>query len=67
MTLLVKGQPMMLYLTSTPNLIGILLVQELKGQESPVYYLSRCLHGSEFNYPREVLYCLSVYYQCILS
>ncbi|OMO93611.1 hypothetical protein COLO4_16779 [Corchorus olitorius] len=46
MTPPVKGQPMMLYLTSTNESIGGLLVQEVEGMEKPVYYLSRCLHGN---------------------
>ncbi|KAA3480644.1 reverse transcriptase [Gossypium australe] len=41
MTMVVKGKPMMLYLTSSSRLIG---GQE---QERSVYYLSRCLHGSD--------------------
>ena len=60
MTMPIKGQPMMLYLTSTLNSIGALLVQEVEGQERPVYYLSRCLHGSELNYPPMEKYYLAL-------
>ena len=45
MTMPVKGQLMMLYLTSTFNFIGALLVQKVEEKERHVYYLSRCLHG----------------------
>ncbi|OMO71117.1 hypothetical protein CCACVL1_18435 [Corchorus capsularis] len=60
MTPLVKGQPMMLYLTSTNESIGGLLVQEVEGVEKPVYYISRCLHGSELNYSPMEKHCLSL-------
>ncbi|OMO94091.1 reverse transcriptase [Corchorus capsularis] len=56
----IKGQPMMLYLTSTNESIGGLLVQEVEGVERPVYYLSRCLHGSELNYSPIEKHCLSL-------
>ncbi|OMO98613.1 reverse transcriptase [Corchorus capsularis] len=60
MTPPIKGQPMMLYLTSTNESIGGLLVQEVEGVERPVYYLSRCLHGSELNYSPIEKHCLSL-------
>ena len=60
MTMPLKDQPMMLYLTSTPHSIGALLVQEVEEQERPVYYLSRCLHGSELNYSPMEKHCLAL-------
>ncbi|OMO74738.1 hypothetical protein COLO4_26525 [Corchorus olitorius] len=60
MTPPIKGQPMMLYLTSTKQSIGGLLVQEVEGVERPVYYLSRCLHVSELNYSPMEKHCLSL-------
>ncbi|XP_017974545.1 PREDICTED: uncharacterized protein LOC108661602 [Theobroma cacao] len=58
----IKGKLMMLYLTSTPYSYGALLVQEMDGEEKPVYYLSRCLHESELNYPPMEKYCLALVY-----
>ena len=39
----VKGQPMILYLTSTNRFIASLLVQEPERVEKPLHYLSTCL------------------------
>ncbi|OMO67929.1 hypothetical protein CCACVL1_20188 [Corchorus capsularis] len=60
MTPPIKGQPMMLYLTSTNESVGGLLVQEVEGVEKLVYYISRCLHGSELNYSPMEKHCLSL-------
>lgn len=62
MTMPIQREPMMLYLISTPYLISALLVQEVEGQEQPVYYLSKCLHESELNYPPMEKYCLASMY-----
>ena len=52
MTMPVKGQLMMLYLTSTFNFIGALLVQKVEGRNDMCTKLSRYVRDSELNYPQ---------------
>ncbi|EOY03309.1 H0502G05.11 protein [Theobroma cacao] len=38
------------------------LKKEMDGEEKPVYYISRCLHRSELNYPPMEKHCLALVY-----
>ena len=41
---------LLLYLTTLEEAIGVLITQEVEGQERPIYYLSRLLKGPEQRY-----------------
>ncbi|KAF7834718.1 Retrotransposon, unclassified-like protein [Senna tora] len=57
-----QGRSMALYLTSTNQSIGALLVQEVEGIEKPIYYLSRFIKGAETRYSAMEKYCLALIY-----
>ncbi|XP_028080536.1 uncharacterized protein LOC114282093 [Camellia sinensis] len=54
------GVPLMLYLTSTPQCIGALLVQDVDGAERPVYYISWKIRGAEVQYTPVERHCLAL-------
>ncbi|KAF7842062.1 reverse transcriptase [Senna tora] len=57
-----QGRPMALYLTSTNQSVGALLVQEVEGVEKPIYYLSRLIKGTETRYSAMEKHCLALIY-----
>jgi len=54
------GIPLQLYITSTTRSIGPLLAQEIDGQERPIYYLSRLIHGPEIRYSSLERHCFAL-------
>ncbi|KAF7839291.1 reverse transcriptase [Senna tora] len=62
MSPLTQGRPMALYLTSTNQSVGALLVQEVEGVEKPIYYLSRLIKGAETRYSAMEKHCLALIY-----
>jgi hypothetical protein len=57
----IKGRPLILYTTALDTSLGALLAQlNDEGKEQPLYYLSRRLIGSEFNYSPIEKMCLSL-------
>ena len=60
---LVRGQPLLLYLASNSQAIRALLAQEDdEGKEKPIYYVSRTLKNAETRYPKIEKACLVVIY-----
>ena len=39
------GKELLIYLTASEEAVGVLVAQEVDGQERPVYYLSKLLKG----------------------
>ncbi|BFG25055.1 hypothetical protein CerSpe_113290 [Prunus speciosa] len=59
----ITGLPLKLYLAATNTAVGALLAQDdHKGEESPIYYVSRQLRGAETRYPKTELLCLALIY-----
>ena len=59
----VRGQPLLLYLSSNSQTIGALLAQEdYQGNEQPIYYVSRTLKDTETRYPKIEKACLVIIY-----
>ncbi|CAL2231673.1 unnamed protein product [Prunus armeniaca] len=59
----IPGLPLKLYLAATNTAVGALLAQDdHSGEESPIYYVSRQLRGSEVRYPKTELLCLALVY-----
>ena len=59
----VHGKPLLLYLASSSQAIGALLAQEDdKGNEQPIYYVSRALKDAKTRYPKIERTCLVVIY-----
>ena len=46
------GQPLYLYLAVTNEEISAALVKEESRNQSPIYFVSKALQGSELNYQR---------------
>ena len=42
---------LLIYLTTSEEAVGVLVAQEVDGQERPIYYLSKLLKGPELKYP----------------
>ncbi|KAL0445383.1 UNVERIFIED_CONTAM: hypothetical protein Slati_2261000 [Sesamum latifolium] len=47
----VPGDTMYLYISSTPQAVSSVLVQEEEGNQTPIYYVSKVLNGTESRYP----------------
>lgn len=57
----VPDQPLLLYISATPIVLGALLAQQIaEGKEKAVYYISRTLVGYELNYTPIEHACLVV-------
>ncbi|GLJ43443.1 hypothetical protein SUGI_0903010 [Cryptomeria japonica] len=57
----VPDQPLLLYISATPTVLGALLAQQIaEGKEKAVYYISRTLVGYELNYTPIERACLAV-------
>lgn len=62
----VRYKPMRLYIAASDSTIGSMLVQEdEKGVERPVYYLSQMLGDTETRYSDIEKLCMSLYFSCI--
>jgi hypothetical protein len=47
----IKGKPLLLYIATTDQSLGALLVEEDSvGKEREIYHISRTLNGYEINY-----------------
>ncbi|XP_028114983.1 uncharacterized protein LOC114312887 [Camellia sinensis] len=53
-------KPLLLYLTSTPQSIGALLVQDIDGIKKSVYYISHKVNGAESRYTLIERHCLAL-------
>ncbi|XP_028100175.1 uncharacterized protein LOC114299598 [Camellia sinensis] len=53
-------KPLLLYLISTPQSIGALLVQDINGVEKPVYYISHKVNGVKSRYTPIKRHCLAL-------
>ena len=59
----IRKKPMLLYLASSPSIIGALIAQENgSGIEQLVYYIRRALRDVETHYPRTKRACLIIVY-----
>ncbi|KAK2371898.1 hypothetical protein QL285_073098 [Trifolium repens] len=47
-----QGVPLLLYLAVSDNALSSALVQEVEGEERPVYFVSRTLRGAELRYQK---------------
>jgi hypothetical protein len=47
-----QGFPLFLYLAVSDNAMSSALVQEIEGEEKPVYFVSRTLRGAELRYQK---------------
>ncbi|KAL0449238.1 UNVERIFIED_CONTAM: Ribonuclease HI [Sesamum latifolium] len=47
----VPGDTLYLYISSTPQAVSSVLVQEEEGDQTPIYYVSKVLNGAESRYP----------------
>ena len=55
----IHGWPLILYITTQEQSLGVLLAQEKEeGKENALYYLSRTLHGAKLNYSPIEKMCL---------
>jgi len=62
----VRNRPMRLYIAASESTIGSMLVQEdEKCVERPVYYLSRMLNDPETRYSNIEKLCLCLYFSCM--
>ena len=53
---------LLIYLIASEEAMGVLIAQELDGQEKPVYYLSKLLKGPELEYSdNDKLYVALIY------
>jgi len=46
-----KDSDLALYISVTENAVSSVLVQESRGEQMPVYFVSNVLHGAEVRYP----------------
>ncbi|GAA0143835.1 hypothetical protein LIER_04427 [Lithospermum erythrorhizon] len=46
-----EGEMLHLYLAVSSGAVSSVLIRDAEGQQRPVYYVSRVLHGAEENYP----------------
>jgi len=58
------GKPFQLYLSTNDTVIGSALIQESKGKERVIYYLSRRLVDDETRYSAIEKLCLCLYFSC---
>ncbi|KAL0444928.1 UNVERIFIED_CONTAM: hypothetical protein Slati_2215500 [Sesamum latifolium] len=47
----VPGDTLYLYVSSTPQAVSSVLVQEEEGNQTPIYYVSKVFNGAESRYP----------------
>ena len=47
-----QGTPLVLYLAVSDNALSSALVQEVEGEEKPVYFVSKTLRGAELRYQK---------------
>ena len=59
-----KQKPFKLYFLADERAIGSALIQEFKGKESVVYYVSRRLLDAETRYSPTERLCLCLYFSC---
>ncbi|XP_059650458.1 uncharacterized protein LOC132296264 [Cornus florida] len=55
-----KDQPLLLYVTSTPQSIGALLTQEIGNQERSIYYISHLIRDAEERYSLIEKHCFAL-------
>ena len=56
------NKELLVYLAASEDVIGVLVAQEVDGQEKPIYYLSKLLKGPELKYPQtDKLYVALIY------
>jgi hypothetical protein len=60
-----QGKPFKLYVSADSQTIGSALIQEFKGKERVVFYLSRRLLDLETRYSPIEKLCLCLYFSCI--
>ncbi|KAL0449229.1 UNVERIFIED_CONTAM: hypothetical protein Slati_1479300 [Sesamum latifolium] len=48
---LIPGDTLYLYISSTSEAVSSMLVREEKGNQAPIYYISKVLNGAESRYP----------------
>lgn len=53
---------LLIYLIASEEAIGILIAQEVEGQDRPIYYLSRLLKGPEQRYSQPDRLCVALMY-----
>ena len=59
----VRKKPLLLYLTSSPSVIKVLITQEDGGGiEQPIYYVSQTLRDAGTRYPQAERVCLAIVY-----
>ena len=59
-----QGKPFKLYISADDKTIGSTLMQEFKGNERVVFYLSRRLLDPEIRYSSTKKLCLCLYFSC---
>ena len=59
-----QGKPFKLYISADNQTIGLALMQEFKGKERVVFYLSRRLLDPETRYSPIEKLCLCLYFSC---
>ncbi|GAU33301.1 hypothetical protein TSUD_279790 [Trifolium subterraneum] len=55
-----EGKTLYLYLAVSEKALGSVLVQEVEGEENPIYFVSRTLRGAETRYQKIERLCLAV-------
>ena len=55
-----EGEPLLVYLAATPNVVSAVLIVERGGSQRPIYYVSEVLYGPKERYPevQKLIYAL---------
>ena len=55
-----EGEPLLVYLAATPNVVSAVLIAEREGSQRPIYYVSEVLHRPKERYPKvqKLIYAL---------
>ena len=55
-----EGEPLLVYLAATPNVVSAVLVAEREGSQRPIYYVNEILHEPKERYPevQKLIYAL---------
>jgi hypothetical protein len=59
-----KGKPFKFYVGASEHMIGLALIQESKGNEIAIFYLSRRLLDPKTKYSPIEKLCLCLYFSC---